>query len=519
MTHPMTPPPQRSAEPLSPDTPRAVSVTATAAPLARASSPGHLLLCLTLTVVVSWYFIDSFQGLARAAGEEKQEGVASRPQAAEPPALPFLGPPVGGIYAPSEVIFPAQDLPLRFFHDKHVVGMAKMNCTGCHADALTSTNAADTMMPPMEVCLDCHILEDAFDGAFPPSDCTTCHTSYVTDPPVFDEDITQVTADNFREVDNAPALLHIPAPNIKFPHKAHADAKIECAHCHGDMEQVQLATRHNLPTMDLCLDCHTSASDSPPDTCDTCHVTEVDGRLKTAFSLPTAPKSQLSAQPTTGRLSMINFDIPMPMGQDARGGQALLLMPTGRFRPDDHRFDYLEKHRRSASSDEAYCATCHTKAFCTDCHNGVIKPTAIHPPGYAQLHAIDAYGDDTQCSSCHNRQDFCITCHQQVGLSPEKAAFDAADYKYHPTGWVRTQGGDTDTGLQSEHAVAAQRNIGACASCHNESLCISCHSTQTLTISPHPADWTSRCASLFQRNNNACLKCHLISDPLLDLCR
>lgn len=476
---------------------------------------------LGVVLVVGWRF-----GVGVASGDGEQAGgpAFSRPGAAEPMSVAFGGPSLGSLYAPSEAIFPEQDLPLRFFHDKHVT-VAKMACEACHAQALTSTQASDRLLPSMQVCLSCHALDEAgdnfprTDGGPPPADCTTCHLSYIGDPPRFDDDVEEVDESNFMEVENPPLLPHIPNPNLHFPHKDHIDAKIACAQCHGTMEDVQLATRHNLPTMDLCLDCHTSASDAPPDACNTCHLTEADGRLKTAFQIPAVKRPNPIPQVAGARLTMLRFDAPPAMVEEGPGGErALLLMPTGRFRPDDHRFDYLEKHRRTASSDEAYCSSCHSKAFCTDCHNGVIKPAAIHPPGYAQTHAIDAYSDETQCSSCHNRQDFCLTCHQQQGLTVANAFEDG--FKYHPAGWVRTVGGEIDTGLRSEHSVAAQRNIGACSSCHDEQLCVGCHSTQSFDrVNPHPTNWTSRCASLFQRNNNACLKCHLISDPLLDMCR
>lgn len=429
------------------------------------------------------------------SGAWLDERYASRPEAALPASAPYLGPPLGSVYPPSTVIFPEQDIPLRFFHDKHVeIGMA---CTACHAGAQTSTLASDRLLPKMEVCLGCHTLEDGVE-AMPPADCSTCHTPYATTPALFPEDVEEVDADTFREVHNPPPAMVVPTPQIKFSHAQHTEqAGIDCATCHGDFSSVQLATRYNLPTMDLCLDCHTGRDDSPSDDCATCHLT--------------------TGGPGSGRL-----ETRLPTG---------ILIPTGRFRADDHRFDFLETHRNTAQADVPYCYSCHTEAECEDCHNGVLKPFSIHPPGYVQTHGIDAYMDQNDCASCHTTQDFCLGCHQQVGIMMGGPTGDSLTGRpaglltgqFHPPGWVRALGGEPDTGLQSEHGKAAQRNIVACASCHTENDCIACHSTQpvrsTVPVSPHPPDWLDRCGAAVNRNMTACLKCHVAGDPLLGLCR
>ncbi|MGZ3408460.1 MAG: hypothetical protein ACXVAN_18545, partial [Polyangia bacterium] len=52
--------------------------------------------------------------------------------------------------APSEVIFPAQQLPVSFSHAKHRA--KKLACDFCHARAPTSTTSSDNLIPTRDVC-------------------------------------------------------------------------------------------------------------------------------------------------------------------------------------------------------------------------------------------------------------------------------------------------------------------------------------------------------------------------------
>lgn len=433
-------------------------------------------------------------------------------------AQPYPGPPIGSIYTPSELIFPPQELPMRFFHGKHVDD-AGMDCVDCHSLATQSIRSSDDLLPEMEICLDCHFIEDGAD-AYPPANCSACHLSFTAEnPPQFEEGI-EIGPDTFRQVKNWPELPFIPAPNIHFPHKIHIDNAIECATCHTDMLNVDLASRLNLPTMSLCLTCHTGHDDEPSDTCNTCHLSYPDGRLLGELPTQGQPRSMVEANARPARVAA---------RQERKPGFDLFpstdkLIPTGRFRPDDHRLDFLNKHRDVAAADAAYCNTCHTEAWCEDCHNNTLKPIAIHPANYAQLHAIDAMNDSAECNSCHTRQDFCITCHEQTGVTTGNP-LNPNGLNFHPEGWVDLTF-PQNIGISRErslHAAAAQRNISACASCHTEETCMECHSNQgdlfyTVPVKPHPDGWLEdgRCGEAQRRNSHVCLKCHDVADPKLN---
>src|SRR5438132_14041246 len=62
-----------------------------------------------------------------------------------------------GAHPPSEVIFPAQKLPIKFSHRQHL-GF-KLACDFCHETAESSTTASDNLVPPEDACTSCHKID------------------------------------------------------------------------------------------------------------------------------------------------------------------------------------------------------------------------------------------------------------------------------------------------------------------------------------------------------------------------
>ncbi len=373
--------------------------------------------------------------------------------------------------ARSYIIYPQQSLPLRFDHKLHV-GELEADCDDCHDAAGESRSSLDQLLPSEEPCRDCHAIDrkqpnKAVKKGGAPARCDACHPGYTPGAQI--------------------QRLRIPTPNLKFDHKAHLDNGISCAKCHGDFvaENVGLATRDQLPKMQLCLDCHSKKRELRQ--CTTCHLAEFGDRMKTRF-----PEGELS--------------------------------PSGSLRGDRHDMGFRAGHRFAAQSDPDYCENCHKKSFCTDCHNGVVKPMDLHVGDYVTLHPLDARRDQTKCSSCHRLQTFCTSCHARSGVANDSrlsefvsASISPAGPRYHPEGWVDFGSGGPVLGQRaaSHHAFEAQRNIRSCASCHREEQCLDCHSKQTgsYSINPHPAGWAGswRCRSLRKRAGRMCLRCHI--DP------
>ena len=78
---------------------------------------------------------------------------------------------------PSPLIFPAQVIPLRFDHARHL--KLSLKCETCHVSAPTSTSSADNLIPAEAACRRCHEIDRArptlvpTDG--PAARCDACH--------------------------------------------------------------------------------------------------------------------------------------------------------------------------------------------------------------------------------------------------------------------------------------------------------------------------------------------------------
>jgi hypothetical protein len=394
---------------------------------------------------------------------------------------PLWTPPKSRVIIPSSVIFPDQQIPLRFFHDKHLA--EEIECSTCHESAESSIRSSDVLVPVgaegEETCTLCHDMEGGA-KAEPPSACSTCHgTGYV---PEFAEGVAKHES---QKALNRPAAIVIPPPNIKMNHKIHVDKGIACTTCHGSMKEIQVATRDNaLPHMGTCLNCHDGSK--APSECRTCHLAGKNGKLITTFG--------------TGELK-----------------------PAGHFRNDAHDDHYLQTHAMTARGDEAYCGQCHEDKFCLACHSGVSRPLSIHPNNWVLTHPLSARRNNPTCNSCHRTQTFCLDCHKRmkvvkaIEFNPAQSSQSYDKFKYgafHPPGWVgyNEKGGR----VANHHAVHAQRNIRSCTACHSERTCTGCHATgqgqmfQGGGINPHGRGFkgSSKCRALKSRNSRVCTKCH-----------
>jgi hypothetical protein len=141
----------------------------------------------------------------------------------------------------------------------------------------------------------------------------------------------------------------------------------------------------------------------------------------------------------------------------------------------------------------------------------------IHAGDYLTLHAMDSRASTQDCQACHRLQTDCMACHQRMGFDTDQGAFGVGSpLSFHPAN------GGGPPGMPQGHAFPAQRNISACASCHDEDSCLACHATTGaakpgLQVNPHGGSFasTARC-QLLSRNRRVCLKCHGPDDPAVD---
>ncbi len=383
---------------------------------------------------------------------------------------------------PSPVIFPPQDITIRFNHQRHVKALG-MSCATCHEKTRTSHDAAESMLPKGTRCDACHgsdhrdLTRVRPDPKEQMGQCAFCHMGYSS------------------SAGNRVAVLSLPKPNLRFDHARHVTRNIGCQQCHGAVENLELATRDQLPRMRGCFNCHQAPASSAGrarSDCRTCHLTDPSGMVKVSFDAGTlAPPSWL---------------------HDAGHGP-----------------DWIERHKQVAGNDSRFCANCHSEKYCTDCHDGRVRPRRIHPNDWLDMHPVAARENQQKCTSCHREQSFCLSCHQRAGVTLSgPLSNDSQRGRFHPPKAEWTDGPRTPR----HHAWEAERNISACVSCHVERDCAICHATAAMGgrgsgypagpgqgTDPHPVGFRSRCASALRQNARPCLVCHTPDDPNLQDCR
>jgi hypothetical protein len=305
---------------------------------------------------------------------------------------------------------------IKFTHSFHIKD-AGAACEDCHHAAKASKQSSDNLLGDHESCKSCHEEQLA-------NKCDFCHI----DP------------------ENITAILN-PGHEIIFSHEGHTSKRnIKCETCHSGLDAVTYATAENMPSMTVCLNCH-SAEKASVD-CAACHT---------------------------------NF---------------VSLIPSDHIE-GDFRKDHKQLTRIGGLS--VPCSNCHTESFCQDCHSGIElkgfgsykdlmadpytrtpmrdtpreqKLQNIHNLNYRFTHGIDARSKAIDCYVCHDQQTFCAECHQSGGNITQ----DKIRPKNHDEPGFKTVGKGSGGG---RHAELAERDIEYCMSCHDvegkDPVCMMCH--------------------------------------------
>jgi hypothetical protein len=354
-------------------------------------------------------------------------------------------------YATDSPVYSGAKGSIRFNHARH----ADVACTACHAPALTSSRAADSLAPNMAVCATCHAGEKAPSPAL--ETCGGCHVGHD-----FESKQPVRTAEDWAAVRPAPMPTPKSETALRFDHARHvtltnsAGDPAGCTTCHGTSSEIKM------PSMASCQSCHDGSLGGPSAECATCHATEKNV-LKTDLS-------------------------------------------GGPLKPGNHSVAWLERHGTVAASNPDDCASCHiTEEDCASCHVAqVAKPFAVHPPNYLAIHSVDARADQGSCTDCHRVETFCTSCHTEAKAVMRPIGRPPDRLEYHPQGWL-------DSTMPNNHGVMARRNLNECASCHVEDDCVSCHAG----VNPHPANFVLECKQMVDANRAMCRRCHETIPPCL----
>jgi glucose dehydrogenase len=136
---------------------------------------------------------------------------------------------------------PAPTQPIAFSHNRHsTVGL---ECDSCHQP----TADGNKMVIPNA------------------TDCMTCHQSIKTDSPAI-----QQLARFEKENQQIPWARIYQLPSfVFFSHKSHIDAKVDCAVCHGAVQNQDVLRKEKQMTMVACVSCHQLRK--APTSCGLCH--------------------------------------------------------------------------------------------------------------------------------------------------------------------------------------------------------------------------------------------------------
>jgi hypothetical protein len=148
-------------------------------------------------------------------------------------------------YAPTQ--------PIAFSHKLHA-GTMQIDCKYCHTGVTSSPSA---MVPPVRTCMNCHSVARKNKPEI------IKLTKYFQDS----------TALPWRRVHKVPDYAY-------FNHSIHVNKGIECAQCHGKIENMDIIQQVSEFTMAACLNCHRNAPillvnvsniKTGPTNCSACH--------------------------------------------------------------------------------------------------------------------------------------------------------------------------------------------------------------------------------------------------------
>jgi hypothetical protein len=299
---------------------------------------------------------------------------------------------------------------IRFSHKLHLGEDVEAECTMCHP-AEESASASDRLLPTMEICGECHDVEDD-DG------CATCH---------LDLDIVG-------EID-------VPSREIVFSHQSHLGYDgTACTTCHAGLEEVEAPGGDHIPGMVTCWTCHDGSRAT--EECGICHTDLTDLRPESHLHDWTQQHGQRVRTGDTGCTpchgqaecqechegAQLSVALP-PLGSQASFapqvlGNAGLILKGG------HDLNYRFTHAIDAKGKERECTACHeTASFCVECHRPGSRPDHFRPAWHGGprwgamagavgsgggLHADLARRDMERCAACHDVQGqdpVCMLCH------------------------------------------------------------------------------------------------------------
>ena len=382
---------------------------------------------------------------------------------------------------------------LKFEHKQHFDDAGDSDCGSCHA-AKPGARRMNVAHAKAETCIACHDEDKKAAGPVvhlaQTNDCTMCHTAlkdarWLSQAQIaaFPQPGTHESKEFIRE--------HARTTSKDAQTCATCHTRESCSRCHANAQDVKVIA--SLGSSDLVgaivagkkavyptpadhrkagfSDKHGMLAEARIESCSNCHTREGCQQCHTGSSAA----DRIASLPQQNTAPGVN-----------------LAARTRRAHPEG----FAAAHGNTAGASGESCTSCHAEKFCSDCHQGA-DSRKFHPSNFASRHAQAVYASDTDCASCHNRESFCQSCHNGLGLSAN--------------GQRPTQFHDGQTVWLLQHGQPARQNLESCTSCHTQSSCARCHSTKGgWGVSPHGSNIPT--GKLADKNRPACLRCHFSAE-------
>jgi hypothetical protein len=252
--------------------------------------------------------------------------------------------------------------------------------------------------------------------------------------------------------------------DLVFSHKYHVqEVGAECSDCHSKAQESTSGKDDLLPEMETCYTCHDEEM-----ACTACHKQGEEPLLLPRITLYNSEFNHslhqkkniscLSCHRGVDTKEKVTSGIHLPDGKICSDCHSASTQLTQKLKPRDHSEFWLQIHGTFSETGSQNCSSCHTDAYCIDCHQGENLLNQSHPAEFIATHGISYTLRESDCAGCHQGKDYCIECHREVNnVSPSTHLMP--DWK------------------GPLHSQEARKDFDYCSVCHTQDdiACIECH--------------------------------------------
>ena len=142
------------------------------------------------------------------------------------------------------------DQPIAFYHTVHA-GQDSIPCMYCH---YTADRSVDAGIPPVQLCVGCHVPGSSAPGATPSQAALAFPTAQRD---TFWNRNANLLVDYWKRQQAVPWVrIHKIPEHAHFPHYMHVNAGLQCQTCHGPVQEMKKVYQYSSLRMGWCIECH-----------------------------------------------------------------------------------------------------------------------------------------------------------------------------------------------------------------------------------------------------------------------